>query len=152
MRLLAVDPGVHQCGCAHFLDGRLVDAALVVRDRNHWGDGPAGTVESVGIWFGLRPDQFAVERQRVYPGRQGRRTDPNDLLDLSLVTGGLIYAFRQAKTKVIYPADWKGQTPKKVMNHRVFSRLTVEEQLALGTKNHNVLDAVGIGLYYLGRL
>lgn len=85
----------------------------------------------------------------IYPQSKG---DPNDLLRVAEVSGALAWDF----TNVYWyeARKWKGQVPKAVMGKRILKCLTEEELKVLGplAKNHNVLDAVGIGLYHLGRL
>jgi hypothetical protein len=52
------------------------------------------------------------------------------------------------------PQQWKGSVPKTVMERRIRSKLAPDELATLptGAKAHNAIDAVGLGLYHLGRL
>lgn len=97
---------------------------------------------------------IVVELPRVYP-RERAKADPNDLVTLAFRAGTKVGIWKAPDTRIhiVRPADWKGQTPKAVMNKRVLARLEVDEVVALGAENdHNVLDAIGIGLFHLGRL
>ncbi len=90
---------------------------------------------------------------RIYPGSGQQKGDLNDLLNLAAVVGGHEKTFKNHVR--VFPAQWKGQVPKKIMNARVLSRLSPQERLRIedsGSKTHNTIDAVGIGLYRLGRL
>ena len=99
----------------------------------------------------LGADTIVVELPRSYPGS---RVNPGDLITLAYRAGQVVGRCRGAFTKVrtLFPADWKGQTPKRVMNQRVLARLDEAERAAVAMMDHNVLDAVGIGLWHLGRL
>lgn len=151
-----VDPGLNGCGCASFLGAELVWARYI-KNLPGAGLGPsawATMAREVKDYF--RGHAFTlIERQRVYPGPRGKKTDPNDLVDLSGVVGAIAYAaFAAAIPEVlgVFPAEWKGQVPKEVMNARVLARLAEAEKECLHSKDHNTLDAVGIGLYYTKRL
>ena len=59
------------------------------------------------------------------------------------------------KIVLVTPHKWKGNLPKHVTEARVLQTLTREEKGVIPRigKNliHNVYDAIGIGLYHLGR-
>jgi hypothetical protein len=148
--ILAIDPGVQKCGAALLDEGRgatLLFAAYVphtaVRD---WALSASQGEE-------LR---LVVEMPKIYPGSGQQKGDLNDLLDLAAVVGYLESEFRDSER--VYPAQWKGQVPKKIMTARILNKLSPVEQLAVfecgavKSKLHNVIDAVGIGLWHLGRL
>lgn len=113
---------------------------------------------------------LALEVMQVYGGP--RKEDPNDLLELNGVQGAISATVDDLDEIVAYlPRQWKGQVPKDVMCRRITKpgRLTEQElentglvraDNAIGAKHpnipthllHNVLDAIGIGLYHLNRL
>lgn len=111
----------------------------------------------VRSWGGT--DIVVIEKPRIYPGpsrdKAGNMRDLNDLIDLACVAGGIAALFDTQQIITVYPADWKGQMPKEKMNKRVLDTLTPEERKCIqsvGKLDHNTLDAIGIGLHYLGRL
>ena len=61
--------------------------------------------------------------------------------------------------RFVSPAAWKGQVPKKIHHPRILRSLSeVEREIVLdvldllpASTRHNVLDAVGIGLWALKR-
>jgi hypothetical protein len=63
------------------------------------------------------------------------------------------------KMTLVEPATWKGQAPKDVIHLLVWGKLDGDEPDALKKclqgitpgKQHNVLDAVGVGLHHLRR-
>jgi hypothetical protein len=157
--LVAVDPGLHQCGVALWQNGRLVWADLVRNPDSVPGQG-ALCAREMGFAVGesVRPYTpkrlisgalpLVIEVPQVYT--RGRGGDPNDLIDLACVVGAVMANFNGA----IYtyrPAQWKGQVPKEVCHARARARLTPEE-IAIVAANcppslaHNVWDAVALGL------
>jgi hypothetical protein len=99
-----------------------------------------------------------IESQVIYPHS---KADPNDILTLAREAGRVAGSCAAAGATVrwVKPAEWKGQLPKDVCHRRVRALLTDEERAILtrdcrgmpASKRHNVLDAVGIGLWALGR-
>lgn len=53
--------------------------------------------------------------------------------------------------RLVTPRDWKGNLPKKVSHERARAKLTEAEVALLAGKPHDSWDAVGIGLWALGR-
>ena len=147
--ILALDPGVQACGMAWFDSGRLCVAEYL----------PVQMLMKHGPVGGL-----LCEMPRVYPGSGQQKGDLNDLTRLAAIVGyaeGLLAAYSRIfatgspHTHRIYPADWKGQVPKKIMTARILSKLSDGELakiVRVGAKDHNTIDAIGIGLHYLGRL
>jgi hypothetical protein len=138
--LLAIDPGAN-AGWAVFEAGELADCGLaplrlegvniirVVIERPHKGKTPA-PLESI-IKLAIRAGELGATAQ--------------------LLTG--------IKPEYIEPGRWKGSISKKISNERTMAKLTTPElkvftscckEMALG-KQHNVIDAIGIGLHVLRR-
>lgn len=159
MKTLANDPGVNN-GSALFEDGVLQAVALtrsqdgafgweqIAQDVYHWAGGQA---------FGLAADTLVLEWPQVYQGGR-QKGDPNDLLPLAALNGALRTLFPAPRLHLPRPSDWKGQVPKDIMGARILSKLTAEEKAVWNAAQfpkslaHNVLDAVGLGLYSLRRL
>lgn len=138
---MAIDPGVKRSGFAFFVDGELKGA---------------GHVENESLMAILAGDSLLLEMPRVYGGRSARG-DTNDLLDLSLMVGRFYQEglnMRMA-VRLVTPAQWKGQTPKEVMQRRTEKQLTHSElSLIAGCKlpksrAHNMWDAIAMGLFVL---
>ncbi len=155
--LLAVDPGLRGCGVALFRGGRLEQAAYVdglphAQRAQAWTAMVGAVVDFVGA---RALDYLAIELPQVYVASRSKG-DPNDLIQLAAVVGGLCLAFEAAQQRVYLPAEWKGQAPKEVIHGRVDKRLNEDEAAAISCRRkgllHNVKDAVGIGLVFLGRL
>jgi hypothetical protein len=97
-----------------------------------------------------------IEKPMVYPGE---KTDPQDLVTLAIRVGEwkqYIFHKYDSVAELVVPPTWKGSVPKEIHNRRTLSVLTESEQGRLpktksGKPDHNMLDAVGLGLWKLGR-
>jgi len=152
MILKSVDPGLRTCGVALWRDGVLTRADLVL-----------GSPKALGFdaWYPMalavgkhRSDELAIELPQVYT-RGLSKGDPNDLIQLAVIVG--MIADSHPMVSIYLPRQWKGQTPKDVMTRRIKGKLTDEELacIVLPTQRslqHNVWDAIGIGLHHLERL
>jgi len=154
--LLSIDPGTKNLGWAHFRLGLL------------WATGCSRTT------LRTRDDQVAVHKDNILrasghavrgalesmvynPRRKG--SVPKDLLDVQMV-GGLVLGSCVRGTQITYAAHrWKGQVPKAIHHERIVKVLSPYERNILDEAlsgcprgNHKeILDAMGIGLYDLGR-
>ena len=135
--IIAVDPGKNTIAWAAFTNQSLIAAGIKTDGLVSW------VAERAGIF-----SRVIIERPQIYPQSKG---DPNDLIDVA-ITVGLCLTLSQFST-IYRPREWKGQVPKKIHNARALDKLRPGERHILGelVKNHNVIDAIGIGLYYLGR-
>lgn len=158
--VLAIDPGLRACGLAVFEGGVLIHATLVDNPVDGDSDAPVWTGMSKAVHDYLAnnyysPEVLVIERPQVYGGGRGKG-DPNDLLSLMAVVGGVCASVRAPTKKSFYPRVWKGQVPKNIHNDRILERLSAAERKMLpelaASKLHNVIDAVGLGLYELERL
>lgn len=159
MHLISVDPGLRGLGIAYFYDSEL-KVATYVKNTDTKRRGPPAWLDmlravcnsSMPPAYLLAPITMAVEVPVVYPKI---KTDPNDLIDLAGVLGSLVGHFEPSQLLWFKPSDWKGQVPKAVMNARVWARLSDSEQRSVqrvGAKDHNTMDAIGIGLKALNRI
>lgn len=172
--LLAVDPGLRYPAAAVFKDGILVGSSRVklptsiaklgVVDRT------AEIADLILDWAldvtGTNiPDELVVEFPQVY--RAGKsKGDPNDLMPLGALCGALAGRLRGLRfpDKVVIssplPREWIGNAIKKATSgdpllaprgRLVWSRLSELERDSI-VVSHDSLDAVGVGLWRLGRL
>lgn len=156
MRLLAVDPG-GTTGWAYFDEGRLTLC------------GAWPLAKMFGAWC-VPPtlvDVVLVERPMIYPGAKAEAPD-NDVVQLAIRAGQLAGRFSgggAGAVEYVLPRTWKGNLPKPapgavyVVEKRAFAVLDPAESMLLySTKSarakrldHNMIDAVGIGLWRLER-
>ena len=140
--LIAIDPGM-RAGVAVFRAGELERVDLVVDAVGtgwRW-DGPVGL-----------PVVCEVPQHR-----KGSRVRAQDLITLSISAGYLIGAVKPCSVALVFQQVWKGQRPKDVDNAYTIELLNDQERHILeGSKvptsqRHNVVDAIGIGLWALKR-
>lgn len=141
----AVDPGKKKSSVAAFREGELVGVYMV----------PAWSLKMQADQLGT----VVVEMPRAYPGSPVR---VNDLIDLA--AAGMAVASKLsapgANVRQIYPAEWKAQVPKKICQKRIDRVLSIEERARMvscmiavkPSLRHNLWDAIGIGLFALGRV
>lgn len=148
-KLLAVDPGLN-AGWALFRLGKLVACGL------YRGKHVAETVEAIQQDPFYDLDTLVVERPQAYSALKSK-ADPNDLITLALVAGAAIGAHGWHHLRTPSPAEWKGQTPKEIHHPRILAALAPAELEILelvkapASLQHNVRDAVGLGLWAHGR-
>lgn len=160
--IVAVDPDTVNPGVACFAtNGVLVQA---------FAAGVDSAVTHVDGWLYPRgaPTQLVIEMPQMY-GRQG---DQRDFLRLATVVGRFQQAAlaRGARVELVPPKKWKGEVPKGVCSLRIWRALNEWERrvatsipdaarrkleagrgVASG-EGSDVIDAIGIGLWKLGRL
>lgn len=140
--LVAVDPGI-DAGVALFLDGVLSRVELVIEATSRRWSWPGP--------FGL---PVICEVPQKY---RGSPVDMQDLISLSFMAGYITSALQPESIRTIFVREWKGQRPKYVDNQYTRKLLNDQERQILDaaevpkSKEHNVLDAIGIGLWALER-
>jgi hypothetical protein len=108
------------------------------------------------------PDTLPAPITRIVvekPHAGKTRARAKDILTLAVRAGevGGIWSYITGVTpEYIEPQRWKGQLPKKRCNEIVEAKLTPQEMIFLNkikpaSAKHNVLDAIGIGLFIAGR-
>ena len=136
--VLSVDPGKDQGWALHDSSGRLLVCGL-------------------GEYSGVAVETIVVECPQIYSSGTSR-ADPNDLIRLAVRVGIAIERSRASKAYLVSPRTWAGQVPKAVRHARLKADLALEGDLGVvieGTRTiaagkvHNVLDAVGIGRWFL---
>lgn len=147
--LLCIDPG-NTTGWAWFVNGKLYWSNYAEYDfiLEH----PPGCA--------LR--EVVIEKPQWRPHE--KKIDVNDLIKLAIMVGELKRHYEltgkllNTKVELVVPTTWKGSVPKEIHNERVLKHLTVEELARVPlrprakTPDNNCVDAVGIGLWKLGRL
>jgi hypothetical protein len=149
-RLVAVDPGLRTTAVALFLDGTLseIERYTPVHLRNAQG------AIALQVFLDAR---LVIEFPQAYRGGKSKG-DPNGLLRLAHLVGQLNTA---GKAELVAPATWAGQVPKATSKAlagsspralRIRAALSEAERALVDWTCDDVIDAVGIGLWALGRL
>lgn len=150
--LVAFDPGAHSVAWARFEGGALVRCGFFEsRGSLHL----ASAIESAAVGAG----EAIIEVPQVYQQRAWKG-DPNDLIAVALTAGRIAHAVesRGFAASFVRPHAWKGNAPKAIVGARILAKLLTHEAKILHdlklprAKAHNAVDAIGIGLWRLGRL
>ena len=159
LNFVAIDPGLRGCGVAWFRDGRL-KVASYVESRARTARGAdcfvamADAVYERRRYLGCEHTHTIIELPQVYQSKH-QKGDQDDIIQLAGVVGAICQTSGD-DVQTVRPREWKGTIAKEVMTRRIDSRLDDAEKAAIVRKSaaldHNTLDAVGIGLWYLGRL
>ena len=163
--LFSFDPGLRGTGVAVF-ENKVLVACAYVRSPNKKDRGARAWKDmgwAAHTWYhktmdGWSPDAVAHEQMQVYRASL-QKGDPNDLLELAGVCGWVAALVgTDCKVTPYLPRQWKGQIPKDVHAKRILGRLNPNEAQVLKAEKipksleHNVIDAIGIGLYHLKRV
>ncbi len=138
----AIDPSVDDAktGWARFERGQLVGCGLRLPD--------------------ILAGHVVIEVPE-YRRNSTKRVNPNDLIKLAVRVGELAATSRVfwfASTQLVTPTEWKGNTPKDIHGLRIIRALSLkelavyEEVKCAASLRHNVVDAIGLGLWRVGRL
>jgi hypothetical protein len=164
--IVSIDPGVRFTGVAiwdHHQSRYYLRRAHLV--KNTAKDLAMSVVNvSCGTFIGNYPfEAVIVELPQVYT-RDKSKGDPNDLIAVAAVAGAIMDRYaslaRVGHKLYVLPGEWKGGVPKttKSGQNPIKNRCQVDLRpqelgnIALPTAmslQHNVWDAVGIGLWYL---
>jgi len=158
VRLITIDPGKNHVGFACFQNGVLQKATILRAPRNlPLPNTIRILVEQVQIVcvevFGEGPwDKLVLEFPQIYGTSRQKGNQNTSILPLILVDGALLAAIKTKEAELVEPARWKGTIDPDIVIERVKSKLTIEEKQRVTLDNHNVWDAVGIGLWHLRRM
>jgi hypothetical protein len=152
--ILCLDPGTKAAGIALFEDSGILHSAWLAQGTA-WHETADAVLESMHTAkvnaAGVR--EVVLEKMQVY---QDMPIPPAVLITLSLMAGRVTGRFAQWAGKPVEyePKKWKKQVPKPIKIKRIQAQLTPEETARVrltGKKklDHNIFDAVGIGLYHL---
>lgn len=139
--MVSIDPGKTTAGWASFTDGVLVNCGLIEAfdQRN--------MIDQLDWKFrGIKADLGVIE----CPSRHWRGRF-KDMISVAVTVGMAASSMSMFKEiEIVSPSDWKGSRRKDVDNRYTLSLLS-EDEAKMVPKNHNVIDAVGIGLWKAGR-
>ena len=169
--VLAIDPGLANPAAALFVDGALIAASRVKASTNTKQDiGMRGIIIANAIvhWYAdVIPNPaiklvFVQEWIRTYPGAKAKPSkNLFPLTGVAMATAGMLYdKAHEFDVKSYEPRIWSGGLPKSTTGDplkaprgfRVWGRLNAVEQGRVTKLDHDTIDAIGIGLFYLGRM
>lgn len=157
MLILAVDPGANGTGWAllNSGDGRLIEWGTIHGQSSEWDRKSIQILVQYEKLLGKHYiGQVFMESPVFMRGYGGYTTaSTGDLVKLAMLCGAMFFmSSRIHGTVLVPPSSWKGQLPKKVCNNRVLKILQAQSTYQpLGRISNHALDAIGIGLWALGR-
>lgn len=153
-RLMSIDPSINNVGIAIWeLPNVLMMHKLLhpkVNARNNEYDKSLSILDQIKEWkksYAINRIILEVPAHWAVGGFEARET--GSIAKLMLVVG-LIYSLKHDldELKIVKPHEWKGQLPKDVMENRLrddYSSIGID----LSALNPNVVDAIGIGHFYV---
>jgi hypothetical protein len=140
--VLAIDPGTKVFGVAYFYNGVLARAYLA-----------DATNLRVALSRLPRCSEIVLEQMQVYIGKTVAKSIIQVAQTAGMIAGAMVYA-NDAKVTWYEPRVWKGGVPKEVHHPRILKILSDGERSVIEyprskKTSKDVLDAVGIGLYYV---
>jgi len=167
---VAIDPGTYYAGVAVFFHKKLVHGSKVtVEKRRNMCDQALALSKAVLVDIMPTLDKEPMPSPSslaacslLCEGQEHRKAknqkgDQNTLIHLAVNTGCLLaylsprLGAHGATGDVVPPSTWKGTLAKDIKLNQIKRTLTDEER-ALTRNNEHVLDAAGIGLWWLQRL
>lgn len=161
--LLALDPGLNRSGVALFKYGRLVRAERIDVPKTEIDIAHRCMFMANAIAGKFREvTDVVAEWPRTYRAGRAGGGPSKALFPLAGVVIGVAVGL-QAPIVTYEPRDWAGQVPKtktvdgreSMRGRRIGKRLDVAERAVWVTMhdrgNHDIVDAIGIGLHHLGR-
>jgi len=163
--VIGIDCGVKYIGISRFDNTQLCDCAYISSSEQDDQNGARNVfslVENVRVSNILKGVSEDIRVVIEYPEQYAYSPAPRSAVQGLAYTGGaLTYMFHyhlSASVQLVLPKEWKGQVPKDIFLKRIEGRLTEQESIILDSKKfsqskrHNVVDAIGLGLYYLKRI
>lgn len=147
MRVVAIDLGVRVAGLAVFEGLNLVHASEVYSDGTV--QGMARALFAAGYTPGPRSDIWVVEKMVKYGKKPARDADLDRLSEIAARLRDLLPPPHQLRE--ITARRWKGSTPKSVTAHRVKEALSAGETRTIKEDTKETMDAIGLGMFYVGR-
>lgn len=173
MNLIAVDPGLRDCGVAVAdVQTSAIQAAWLSKNPEKRETGPAAwermaiavardirergyelpamlVIEDQWISFPRKEKETPPDAAGGPPALDGRGTrNPKVILALAHVVGAVMYAVEASSKACVHPASWKASARKGTVEQRAFRRLTEEERVAVESaetyRGHNVKDSIAI--------
>jgi len=150
--MIAIDIGKRVSGVATFAeDGELICAVEI-----HAPPGAMARALASAPPADRRGDQWVAERMVDYQSKGARAAA---LGGLRLQLEQLRRLIHPAKLRLVRASAWKGNVPKDVCFQRIAQELARHERARVypwpasaGGEGKEAVDAVGIGLFVLGRL
>jgi hypothetical protein len=153
-RLISIDPSINNMGVAiweigkkELLFNKLLHPDRACRETDF--SKSVSLLQQVKHWikvYGVSKMIMEIPEHWAVAGFEAR--EKGSMAKLMFVCGMMASLVQELKeVKLVTPREWKGQLPKQVMENRL--RDSYLPNVDLAKLNDNVVDAIGIGHYYL---
>lgn len=147
-RLLAIDPSINMLGAAIYdLVSKKLLYYRLVRPEDRKGN---EFDKSLSVYYQVRALRSEYKTMKtimeipVHWEKEGFAARESGSINKMHVVIGMIYTFGDVET--VPPHGWKYQLPKMVIRRRLMKTYPNDVDMKL---DHNVVDAIGIGHWYL---
>lgn len=152
--LLSIDTGFRYFGYAVFGSEGLIHAGLskdtsTSDDWDIWTKQPPSFLHVVNV---IKAFEWVESPRAVieYPKMRRDTPNPEAIVKLSAACGALTGILQAGGFSVLWvePHSWKGSVKKDVFTKRLLAKIPQCDYCKIeNIKDHNILDAVGIGLW-----
>lgn len=144
--VLAIDPSINNCGIAVFKDGKLHAWELLhpSKETKDYIEKSKSIYMQIKVLSKKYHCDYIVTEICDYFGVSGFHARESGSIFKLMFLIGMLCSLPNVKT--IIPRGWKGQLPKDVMRRRFIKDLP---NLDIEHMDHNVLDAIGIGRWFI---
>lgn len=154
MKLLAIDPSINDCGICVFNNNNIITYILIhpkklkIKNKNKgiWllkAESVCNQIKNIITVHKI--DQIVLEIPEYWRGNIGfAARETGTIWKLMFLCGKLSTL---VKTRCVTPSEWKGQLSKEQVKNRL--QKYYKDTLNLSKVNHNVVDAIGIGYWYI---
>lgn len=153
--ILSIDPSSRSCGWALFKNsGEYFSSGTINSNKKDFLKNFIDIADKLEAIFlaecGDKHDTILIEYPEYFSSNTGiTALRSGSLVKLSMMVGVIIGVFiKYSKTKIILikPKEWKGNLSKKITMERVMDKINIKK-----IKTFDESDAIGIGLYYIGK-
>jgi len=152
---ISIDPGFRYFAYSIFHEGKIVKADLIKTKSQQWDkwtNQPPSFIEIDDVidsfnWVGKKA---LIEFPEIYT----QTPNPNDIIKLASACGAYTSILQRKGFDVewVKPKEWKGTVPKNIMLNRIVAKIHEDEyNNIIKPKDHNVIDAIGVGLWKIKR-
>lgn len=161
MKLISVDPSIRACGYGFWFDAGLLEGQTIKLNLKFRGPKSVRWIKKSDLMVAtlwekierfVRRDwadtQLVIELPRHYSGGRGKAArNSGSILKLAWFIADLrrLAARSGMEVHVVPVSVWKGNLPKHITQKRMLRKLGL-----LG--DHNMVDAVGLGVYWWERV
>jgi len=149
--VISIDPSINYCGCAiHNINGELFVHTLLRPSckSDDYLKKSKDIYDQVSVLLNTYPNTKLVLEVPQFWGSAGFMARESGAVFKLTFLCGMLFSLSDT-TLALTPNDWKGQMPKHVVNNRLRK---VYPNLDIAKMDHNIVDALGIGHFYLTNL